>query len=393
MSEELMKALGDGLDKVGKEIDAKLKEYNAELEKHGKVGTELTGKLDELSARYEEMKNDIIDLAQKQAGAPLGEPQARTWGDEVIRTDEFKAMIGAKSKSAGFRMEVKNTTINSNLSAVFGDSTTVFPNQRAGVIGGDFVPLTVRSVIPEIPVSTDAVNALRESAWSSSAAETAQGALKPESTITFEQYNVSIETIAHWIKVSNRLLADAPAIAAYINTRLRDGLAQRVDNQLINGNGTSPNISGLTDSGNFTAFTPEANANLVDSINKAKWELWATGNVPDYVFVNPADWGEMERARESAGSGMYLYGAPGTVAAPAAHGVMVVPSTHVAAGSFIIGAIRASCLIYNRQNVIVEMGYVDDDFTRNLVTIRAEERLALSVDKASAIKYGDIAVS
>jgi HK97 family phage major capsid protein len=388
MSEEV-KALSEGIEALGKDIEQKMSEYNAELEKHGNVSTELTGKLDELSGKYEEMKNDLMDLVQKQPTV-TGAEKHMTWGESVTGSDEFKSMISAKSKSAGFRMEVKNTTINSNLSAVYGDSTTVFPNQRQGVIGGDFVPVTVRQVIPEIPVSTDAVNALREASWSSSAAETAQGGLKPESTIEFEQYNVSIETIPHWIKVTTRLMADAPAIAAYIDTRLRDGLAQRVDNQLINGNGTSPNISGLTDSGNYTAFSPGENSNLFDAINKAKWELWETGNPPDVAFVNPADWAEAERIRESAGSGMYLYGTPGTVAQPSVYGVTVVPSTHVTAGSFIIGAIRSSCLIYNRQNVVVEMGYVDDDFTRNLVTIRAEERLALSVDKASAIKYGDI---
>lgn len=379
MSEEI-KALSEGIEKISGEIAAKMSEYNTELEKHGAANTELTGKLDALSGQYDEMKNDLLDLAQKGFGPESNEVADETWGAQLLKSDKLEAL--QKGDVDRIRMEVKNT--------VLGDSTTVFPNQRQGVIAGDFVPTTVRATMPEVPVSTDAVNALREASFTNAAAETAQGAAKPETDLTFEQYNVGIETIPHWIKVSTRLLADAPAIAAYIDTRLRDGLAQRVDAQLLNGDGTSPNISGLTDAGNFTAFTPDSGANLVDSINKAKWELWAAGYTPDVAFVNPADWGDMERTREGANSGMYLYGLPGVVAGPQAHGVRVVPSVHVTAGTFVIGAIGQACLIYNRQNPTVEMGYINDDFTRNLVTIRAEERLALSVDRASAIKVGNI---
>lgn len=390
MSEEL-KAVSDSIVKLGEDIGAKMQEYNTELEKHGKVSNELTEKLDTMSAEYKELRDEVSDLAQKQTPMPGQGEQNKSMGDQFILSDGFAAL--QKGDAEKVRLNVKNTTINSNLSAVFGDSTTVFPYQRPGVIGGDFVPRTIRSRLPSISVSTDAVNALRESTWTSGASNTAQGAAKPESTIEFEQYNVAIECIAHWIKVSNRLMADAPAIASYIDTRLRDGLAQRVEAQLLNGNGTSPNISGLTDTGNFTAFAPASNANLVDSINKAKYELWATGNMPDTVIVNPADWGAMERTRENVGSGEYLYGAPGTVGSTSPFGVDVVLSTHMAAGSFLIGNLRGGTVVYDRQMATVEMGYVNDDFTRNLVTIRAEERLALSVDKASAILYGDIAVS
>jgi len=183
---------------------------------------------------------------------------------------------------------------------------------------------------------------------------------------------------------------DAPAVASYIDTRLRDGLAQRVERQLILGNGTTPQISGLTDAGNFTAFTPTSGANLVESINKAKYNRWAVGEVVDTVIVNPADWAAIEVLREGAGSGMYLYGAPGRVAGTSPFGVDVVMSQYMTAGSFVIGSLRSSAVIYQRQGAVVEMGYVDDDFTKNLVTIRAEERLGLGVERPVGIMFGDI---
>lgn len=364
----------NALDAHGKAIDAAIEKFEGQLAEKGKVDDEIRAEVKSLSEKFE---STITELAQKMEAAG-GEPEVLTAGAEFIKSAQFKALAARQVDKA--RIEVKNTVV--------ADSTTTFPNQRPGVIPGDFAPITIRQRIPVIPVSDNAVNALREASFTSAAAEVAQAAEKPESDITFAQYNVVVETIAHWIKVSNQLLADAPAVASYIDTRLRDGLAQRIERQLLLGDGTSPNLSGLTDAGNFTAFTPESGANLVESINKAKYALWATGNAPDTVIVNPADWGAMELAKETGGA--YLYGAPGTNAGTNPFGVAVVLSNHMPAGKFLIGNLGGAATIYQRQGAVVEMGFVNDDFTKNLVTIRAEERMGLGVDRPSAIMYGDI---
>jgi len=382
MSDDIKDIVESGLAQV-KSVQDQLKTaldaHTAEIETHGKASTELTGKIDDLSEQYKTLKDQIIDLAQKQTPASM-EDATKTAGAEFIGSEVFKAMASGQREKA--RMELKNTVVT-------GDNMP-FEVQRPGVIPGSFAPLTVRQMIPTITVASNAVGSLRELAWTNDAVEIAEAAAKPESDITFEPYNVQIETVAHFIKVSNQLMADAPAIAAYIDTRLRDGLAQRVDRQLLLGTGTTPQLSGLTDSGNFVAFTPTSGANLVESINKAKYNRWALGEVVDTVIVNPADWAEMEVLRESSGSGAYLYGAPGTVAGGQPFGVSVVMSPFMAAGSFLIGSLRTSAIIYQRQGAVVEMGYVNDDFTKNLVTIRAEERLGLGVDRPMGIMFGDI---
>lgn len=397
MTDETKTIIEAGLAEVKAKLDAKLSEHTAEIEKHGKAATHLTGEIDKLSGELKSMQDKLTEIAQRQTAAPTEQKTARSMGAEFVKSERYLEGVKAmgSNRHAGISIEVKNTAITSDLSALFSDGTTVFPQQRQGVIPGDFLPLTVRDVIQSITTAeTNSVNALREASWTDSAAEVAQGAAKPESEIEFEQYNVPIQTVAHWIKVSKQLMADAPAMAAYIDSRLRYGLARRVDLQIIKGNGTSPNLSGLLDSGNYTAFTPDSGANLVDSINKAKYIMWAaTGLAPTAVMVNPADWGAMERLREGAGTGMYLYGAPGTVAGGAPWGVRVVMNVNVTAGTFIIGNFDEGATIFQRENAIVEMGYVNDDFTRNLITIRAEERLALAVDRPSLVYYGDITAS
>jgi HK97 family phage major capsid protein len=164
-------------------------------------------------------------------------------------------------------------------------------------------------------------------------------------------------------------------------------LAQRIDAQLLNGNGTSPNLSGLTDSGNYTAYTAETGDNLLDAINRAKYALWATGNMPDVVIVNPADWGAMEIAKTQYGE--YIYKNAGVAAEMNPFGLRIVLSNHMTAGKFLVGAINTSTALYTRAGAVVEMGYINDDFTKNLVTIRAEERLGLGVERASGILYGN----
>ena len=382
MSYDIKSIVENGLTQV-KSVQDQLKTaldaHTGEIEQHGKASTELTGKIDGLSDRYKTLKEQMIELAQKQNPASQ-DAAVKTAGAEFINSAQFKAMASGEREKA--RIEVKNTVVT-------GDNMP-FEMQRPGVIPGSFAPLTIRQMIPTITVASSSVSSLRELAWTNSAAETAENTLKPESAITFEPYNVQIETVAHFIKVSNQLLADAPAVAAYIDTRLRDGLAQRIDRQLLVGAGVTPNLSGLTDAGNFTAFTATSGANLVESINKAKYDRWAAGEVVDTVIVNPADWAEMEMLREGSGSGAYLYGAPGTNAGAQPFGVSVVMSQHMPVGSFLIGALRSSAMIYQRQGAVVEMGFVNDDFTKNLVTVRAEERLGLGVDRPAGIMYGAI---
>lgn len=385
MSDDIKQTVEAGLQqlqaKLGDQLQSAMAKYEGQVADNGKASAEARAEVKALSEQFEAMRAKVLELQQKNTGAGSAQVDTRTIGQQFAASEGYKSFAASQGHGGKVRVEVKNT--------VDSDATTVFPYQKPGVIPGNFAPLTVRQSLRSIPVTSNAVETFRELAWTNSAAEASHGSAKKQSDLTFEQYTVNIRTIAHYIKVTNQLLADAPAIAAYIDTRLRDGLAQRVDAQLVNGNGTSPNLSGLTDSGNFTAYTPTSDDLLVDAINRLKYTMWVTGNAPDTIYVNPADWGAMERARESAGSGMYLYGAPGLNAGLNPFGIRVVITKDLQAGKIIAAKTSDSVVIYDRQSVTVEMGYENDDFTKNLVTLRAEERLGLGVERPAGVYYGD----
>lgn len=374
-----MTELKSVLDKQGEELKSAIEKYEGQLQTQGTVAKEAKDAVAALSQRFEAAMDE---LGKKMATAGEDASAALTAGDQLVQSEGFKAMVSG-SQNASARVEVKNTILNTS-------TTTSYPDQRPGVVPGVFKPLTIRDVLPSGSTSAIMVVGTREATFTNAAAETAQGGAKPESAITFEQINTPIETVAHWLKVSKQLLSDAPGVVSYINTRLLYGLDERIDLQLLKGSGTSPNIGGLQKAGNFTAFTATAGANLVESINKAKYALWANGYTPDAVILNPADWAAMELAREGAGTGAYLYGAPGTHGSTSPFGVRVVLSANQTAGQMTIGAFNRAAMVWNREGAVVEAGFVADDFTKNLVTLRAECRLGLEVSVPGAILHGAI---
>src|SRR5690606_38405377 len=158
------------LDAHGKAIDAAIEKFEGQLAEKGKVDDEIRAEVKALSEKFE---STITELAQKMEAAG-GEPEVLTAGAEFIKSAQFQALAARQVDKA--RTEVKNTVV--------ADSTTTCPSQRPGVIPGDFAPITIRQRIPVIPVSSNAVNALREASFTNAAAEVAQAAEKPESDIT-----------------------------------------------------------------------------------------------------------------------------------------------------------------------------------------------------------------
>lgn len=372
MSEDILKAVKDGVNGVEAKLVAAIEKYDGQVAEAGKADEEIRAEVKTLS---EQFRKEMDELAQKmeKAGDDV-EPEVKSAGDEFVESAAYKAFLAGGTDKA--RVEVKNT--------ISSDSNSTFPMQRPGIIQGDFTPTTLRSFIPTIRVTSNAVNHLRENAWTNAAREVTQAQAKPESSLTFTTKNFTVETVAHWLKITEQLAADAPAVVDYVNRRLRHGLAAKIEAQLILGDGTSPNLSGLTDAGNYTAYSLAASGdNIHDAASRAKYAMWAaTGEAPDTVVVNPADWGAEERTREGS-AGMYLFG--GLTMA----GMRVVLSSSVSAGNLIVMNVAQAVVIFERQGATVEIGRTGTDFTSNLLTIRAEERLALAVLRPSLVYYGD----
>lgn len=388
MSQEILKAL-DGIEAKLKSFDEKAQ---AEMATLGKVAGDTKTAIDTLGTQQRELADRLLQLEQKGAlRGQEGNEGAKgedSVGQQFVKSAEYESFVrgGLRGRVAA---EVKNTITNT-----VGNT----PNGvRDGVVGGAFRALTLESLLTSLPTSDNAISYVRENVFTNSAAETAEGAAKAESSITTTAATEPVATVAHWLKISRQLAMDNRALTAYINTRMIYGVDVRVENQIIAGNGVAPNISGFTKSGNFTAHGYTAASltsagllnNRFDLIGKMIGDA-AAGDYPaDAILVNPTDWWTMRLAKDS--QGRYLLGDPGSNVPPSLFGLPVVASNAVVADTVLVGALRLAATFYNREGVVVEMSDSDsDNFTKNLITIRAERRCMLAVERPAAIRYGDL---
>lgn len=370
-------------------IETKLKtvseKADGELATLGKVAADTKTAMETLGTEQRVLADRIQQLEQKGSGLNDGPKLVETWGSQLIKAKGYADFAGGHAQK--MRVEIKNTLV--------GSAANVAPARAPGVVGGAFQPLTLESLLPSTPTTSNAIEFTRENVFTNAAAEVAEGAAKPESSLTWTLVNMPISTVAHWIKISRQLAADNSALAAYVDTRMRYGVNAKVEAQLGAGDGTAPNISGILDAGNFTAHG-YANAALGATLKKLVLirkiiaDLWASGYPADGILLNPADWGgiEIDLLTTVAGQTLLSYSDSGV---PRLWGVSVIQSTGCTADIVAVGAFGQAYMVHNREGVVVEMSDSDsDNFTKNLITIRAERRLALATERPAAVRAGDL---
>jgi HK97 family phage major capsid protein len=379
--------MSDQLNQVVEAIEKKQSEIDAMLKSAGAESKSAVEAAEKAAKELKAMGDRLLEIEQKQAeGIKKGYELPKTLGESFATSEEFKAFAEGRTSKA--RLEIKNTITGQSGSPATNSDTIVAPQRQVGIVSGAFRTLRIRDVMPSGTTSSNLVEYTRELAFTNSAAETAEGATKPEAALTFELVSAPVKTIAHWLKLSKQVMDDAPALASYVDTRLRYGVDLRIDQQLLNGNGSGQNIGGLAKVGNHTAFTPASGDNAIDSINRAIYLVAAADYNATAIILNPADWGAIERTKTDDNA--YVFGAPMKLA-PTLWGLPVIATNTMTAGKFMVGAMDVAAQVWNRQGTTVEMSEADDtNFQKNLVTVRAEARLALAIYRPASIQYGSL---
>ena len=326
--------MSDQLNQVVEAIEKKQAEIDSMLKSAGAESKSAVEAAEKAAKELKAMGDRLLEIEQKQAeGIKKGYEMPKSLGESFATSDEFKAFAEGRTSKA--RLEMKNTITGQSGSPAANSDTIVAPQRQVGIVSGAFRTLRIRDVMPSGTTSSNLVEYTRELAFTNSAAETAEGATKPEAALTFELVSAPVKTIAHWLKLSKQVMDDAPALASYVDTRLRYGVDLRIDQQLLNGNGSGQNIGGLAKAGNHTAFTPASGDNAIDSINRAIYAVAAADYNATAIILNPADWGAIERTKTQDDA--YVFGAPQKLA-PTLWGLPVVATNTMTAGKFMVGA-------------------------------------------------------
>jgi HK97 family phage major capsid protein len=271
----------------------------------------------------------------------------------------------------------------------------IFP-YRFGLLPQHFAPLVMRDVVPVIPLDgTNAVEYVRET-WTAPTADyqVLEGDKKLQTGVTYTEATANVRTIANFVKVSRQMAQDVPFIMSTIQQRLNMFVSLKEDKEILYGDNTAGHLYGLMPQAikEATFWTPPGTGNTftsIDELNIAATHIENLFYFPNAIILNPTDEAKIEMLKTSFGSYVLSDRAPREDGLMRLWGLPVVTTPNMVTGDYLVGAFPGQCALFDRDTVTVEIAFQnEDDFVRNLVTIRAEERVAFAVFVPQAFACG-----
>jgi HK97 family phage major capsid protein len=386
--------LGKKLRGVTEETKRFAEDATKEIKGFGSLSQETKAKADEALTKLGEANARLAEIEQKLArrgGRDGGEVELKSLGQHVIDSDRVKAMNSGTRGSASLKIEMKDITSaasTTGATAVAGNSL-VPADRQAGF--QQLIPdrrMTVRDLITPGETASSAIEYVVETGWTNSAAPVAEGALKPKSDIAFDLRNAPVRTLAHYFKASRQIMDDAPQLRSVIDGRLRFGLQFVEETQLLYGAGTGANIKGIIPQATaFAAPFAMTTPSTIDQLRLALLQASLAEYPASGIVVHLTDLAKMEVLKDTTGN--YLIGNPRATLVPTLWGLPVVATQSITAGTFLVGAFKMGAQIFDRMAIEVLISTEnEDDFIKNLCTVRGEERLALAVYRPGAFVTG-----
>lgn len=262
----------------------------------------------------------------------------------------------------------------------------VLPDSQPGILSTPTRPLVMADLIAPGVTTSNLVSYMRETAFDNAADTVPEGGTKPESTLTFDAVSDPVRKIAHWLPITEEMLEDVPALGGYIDTRLRLGVQLAEDDQLLNGSIVAPDIVGFLNRTGLAPAIARGTDSNADAVLKQIAAIFVSTNLqPTGIVMNPSNWLTIQLLKLTTGeyaSGNGPFSAPQV---PTLWGVPVALTSAMAAGTALVGAFKTASQLFRKGGLRVEASNSHQDFfTKNLVAIRAEERLALAVYRPAA---------
>ncbi len=348
-----------------------------------------------LMAELKSVGKRLADVEQRGVNAlPSAFEPRKSVGEQFVKSNSYGTFLNRQTRSVSEEIETKadaTVMITSNTAA-----GTIQPYVQPNIVEGELRALTIESILPQITITSPSFTYTREKAFTNGAAFVAEGAAAPYSKVELEQVTLSVANIAHIAVISRILLEDKAALAGFINARMLYGVDVAVEDALINGDGSNNGISGLFKTGNFTAHGATtvdlpAQPNLIDLINLAATKVSDKGYRPTHVLLNPFDAFALSGMKDS--TGRYLLDNALSSSLTSIRGLSVMTTQAIQRGKFLVLDPRNVGMIYNRSTLSIGVYEQDGDNVKNgTVTIRAERRLGLAVERPFAAVGGDLAV-
>jgi len=394
---------------IGTSMDTKLKDAFKEV--NPAVLKAISDNSVELKATIEALgkTNEGLKTAQKEQGGVIEGLQAEinksNKNENLSFKDQVKSLLTEnKDKLTSMKNGDSKTNVRMAVKAVgnmtFGNVTGQIPQgeREAGIT----------RVVRRNPFIVELVNvgSITSNLWEwvqqanpeGDAAMTAEGAKKAQIDFDLVLASASVRKVTAFIKVSKEMLDDIPLIEAEINQELTEVINLKIDAQVLSGDGTGQNLVGIKD--NAVAFAPGSfatgQANEVSTPNNQDVLRVAINQIaiaefqPNYIIMHPSDAAAMDLSK--ATDGHYILPPFSTNANTVVKGIPIITNVGMSEGDYLVGDFTKSGVRF-REGLVFDVGYENDDFTKNFVTILAEARLVQRVksNHYPAFVLGDFA--
>lgn len=388
--EEQYKQVQANLKEVGDQLKAHAEQAAKDIERHQTMSAETRAKVDEmltkqgeLQARLQEAEQKLVNAGRREAG----EEVEKTAGQLMAESMKEAGISG--SFKGSHRVSMPRSAITSIDSS---GGALVAPDRRPGIVAAPQRRMTIRDLVAPGTTGSNSVEYVRETGFVNAAAAVTEGSGKPYSDLTFELDNAPVRTIAHLFKASRQILDDSSALQSYIDARARYGLMLAEEAQLLYGNGSGANLHGIIPQAQ--QYAPITGVSVtaeqrIDRLRLAILQAQLAEFPASGIVLNPIDWALIELTKD--GENRYIVGSPQNGTTPTLWRLPVVETQAIVQDEFLVGAFSLGAQVFDRMDIEVLVSTENDkDFENNMVTIRAEERLAFALYRPEAFVTGSL---
>ncbi|ELY7677845.1 phage major capsid protein [Salmonella enterica] len=394
---EILKKVTASIEEATDKFNARAEDALKEAKKSGKLSEETKAAVDKMASEFnalreaeKTLKAAIGELEQHVAQMPLSSAKhiVETVGQQVISAEALKTF--SASVEGGKRVSIP---VNAALISSGVTEGVVEPQRLPGIDTAPKQRLFIRDLIAPGRTSSPAIFWVQQTGFTNKAAVVPENTQKPYSDIAFATKITPVTTIAHMFKASKQILDDFAQLQSTVDAEMRYGLKYVEEQEILFGDGTGVHLHGIVPQASaFSAEFKVEQQNGIDDLRLAMLQAQlarfpASGHVLHFI-----DWAKIELTKDTLGR--YILANPSGLTGPTLWGLPVV-ATEAAAfkGKFLTGAFNAGAQIFDREdaNVVISTENADD-FEKNMISIRCEERLALAVKRPEAFIYGSFTV-
>ncbi|WP_316387047.1 phage major capsid protein [Enterobacter hormaechei] len=392
---ELLQKVSAKLEEVSSDFSKKAEEALTEARNSGLLSAETKASVDKIALEHnvlneslKTLKASVGDLEQHVASMPLNAAKEgiQSVGQQLVSAEAMKdirsSMEGNKRVSVPVQAAITTVDVPGQIIA---------PTRLPGIDQTPKQRLFIRDLIAPGRTQSNTIYYVKQTGFTNNASVVPENTTKPYSEIQFAEETTPVRTIAHMFKASKQILDDFAQLQSTVDAEMRYGLKYVEEQEILFGDGTGAHLKGIIPQA--VAFNPAFDVEKQSGIDVLRLAMLqaqlarfpASGHVLHFT-----DWARIELTKDELGR--YILANPAQLTTPTLWGLPVV-ATEAAQflGKFLTGAFNSGAQLFDREdaNVVISTENADD-FEKNMISIRCEERVALAVYRPEAFVFGSL---